>query len=273
MYISTSIKMLEMFEYEFMQRAFIAGVIIAVLASISGTFVVLRRYSLISETLAHSALVGVAVGLVGGYNPLWVAVVFAVISAWIIEYLRSEFSLYSDAVLAILLSGSLAAAVIIVSLGGAFNNSLFSYLFGSILSVSQADVITIGIFATISLAVLLLFSKELYFIAYDEEVAKTSGVKVKLLNFLLVSVVAVIIALSIRVVGTLLIGALMVIPTVSALQYRFGFLKTVILSLIFALLSVFAGMTLSFYYSLPSGATIVLCVVAIFILSLIVNRR
>ena len=265
--------MIEMFEYDFMQRAFLAGIIIAILASVSGTFVVLRRYSMISETLAHSALVGVAVGLVADYNPLWMAVVFAVISAWLIEYLRSEFSLYSDAVLAILLSGSLAIAVVIVSLGGAFNNSLFSYLFGSILSVSSEDVVTIAMFGVLSLLSLLFFAKELYFIAYDEEVAKTSGIKVKFLNFLLVSVVAIIIALSIRVVGSLLIGALMIIPTVSALQYRVGFLKTVIISLIFALISVLIGMTLSFYYSLPSGATIVLCVLGIFIISLIVNRK
>lgn len=271
--INMDIDMIEMFEYDFMQRAFAAGIIIAVLASVSGTFVVLKRYSMISETLAHSALVGVAVGLVADYNPLWSAVLFAIASALLIEYLRSAFSLYSDAVLSILLSGSLAIAVIIVSLGGAFNNSLFSYLFGSILSVSTQDVITIAIFGILSLGTLMLFSKELYFIAYDEEVAKTSGIKVKMLNFLLVMVVATIIALSIRVVGSLLIGALMVIPTVSALQYRVGFFKTVFISLIFALVSVILGMTLSFYFSLPSGATIVLCVLGIFILSLVINRK
>ena len=265
--------MLEMFEYEFMQRAFIAGIIIATLASISGTFIVLKRYSLMSETLAHSALVGVAVGLVAGYNPLWMAVIVAVISAWIIEYLRTSFSLYSDAILSILLSGSLAIAIIIVSLGGAFNNSLFSYLFGSILSVSSDDVVTILVFGGVALALLLAFSRELYFIAYDEEVAKTSGIRVKFLNFLLVTVVAIIIALSIRVVGSLLIGALMVIPTVAALQYRVGFLHTVLISLFIALFSVVVGMTLSFYFSLPSGATIVLCVISIFIVSLVANKK
>jgi len=265
--------MLEMFEYDFMQRAFIAGLFIATLASISGTFIVLKRYSLMSETLAHSALVGVAVGLVAGYNPLWVAVVVAVLSAWLIEYLRSTFSLYSDAILSIILSGSLALAVIIVSLGGAFNNSLFSYLFGSILSVSYGDVVTIIGFGSLSLALLLLFSKELYFITYDEEVAQTSGLKVKLLNFLLVTVVAIIIALSIRVVGSLLIGALMVIPTSAALQYRVGFKNTMLISLFFALTSVIFGMSLSFFFSLPSGATIVLCIIAIFIISLVLNRK
>jgi zinc transport system permease protein len=271
--IDTSIKMLEMFEYDFMQRAFIAGIIIAVLASISGTFVVLRRYSLIGETLSHSALLGVAVGLVAEFNPLWSAVLFALFAAWLIEYLRSAFSLYSDAVLAILLSGSLASAVIIVSLGGAFNNSLFSYLFGSILAVSSDDIVVIAVFGAISLFLLLLFSKEFYFIAYDEEVAKTSGIKVDFLNLLLVSIVAIIIALSIRVVGSLLISALMIIPTIAALQFRVGFLKTVLISLCIALLSVFSGMTLSFHFSLPSGATIVLCVLFIFILSLVINRR
>ena len=265
--------MIEMFQYDFMIRAFIAGLFIATLASLSGTFVVLRRYSLMSETLAHSALVGVAVALVAGYNPLWVAVVVAVLSAWLIEYLRSSFALYSDAVLSILLSGSLALAVIIVSLGGAFNNSLFSYLFGSILSVSDSDVVTIVAFGSLSLLFLLLFSKELYFIAYDEEVAQTSGIRVQFLNFLLVSVVAIIIALSIRVVGSLLIGALMVIPTVAALQYRVGFRDTMLLSLFFALFSVIFGMSFSYYYSLPSGATIVLSVIAIFVLSLILNKK
>ncbi|QOP44639.1 metal ABC transporter permease [Sulfurimonas sediminis] len=265
--------MFEMFEYDFMQRAFVAGLFIAVLASVSGNFVVLRRYSLMSETLAHSALVGVAVGLVAGYNPLWVAVGVAIASAWLIEYLRSAFSLYSDAILAIILSGSLAIAVIIVSLGGAFNNSLFSYLFGSILSVTNEDVMTIVTVGSLSLLFLLLFSKELYFIAYDEEVAQTSGIKVKFLNFLLVTVVAVIIALSIRVVGSLLIGALMVIPTVAALQYRVGFRSTMLISLFFALFSVIFGMSLSYYYSLPSGATIVLSIIVIFIVSLIINKK
>jgi len=265
--------MFEMFDYEFMQRAFIAGILIATLASVSGTFIVLKRYAMMSETLAHSALVGVAVGLVAGYNPLWMAVIVAVISAWTIEYLRSTFAIYSDSILAIILSGSLAVAIIIVSLGGAFNNSLFSYLFGSILSVSDEDIKTIMIFGSISLTLLLVFSKELYFIAYDEEVAKVSGVRVKLLNYLLVSVVAIIIALSIRVVGSLLIGALMVIPTVAALQFKVGFLKTGLISLFIALFSVIAGMTLSFYFSLPSGATIVLCVIFVFIVSLVISKK
>ncbi len=265
--------MIEMLQYDFMQRAFIAGIIIAILASVSGSFMVLRRYSMMTETLAHSALVGVAVGIISGTSPIWMAVAVALLSAWAIEYLRSFFHLYSDAVLAIFLSGSLALAIIIVSLAGAFNSSLFSYLFGSILSVSQEDVLSIAIFGTAALILLGLFYRSFYFIAFDEEVAQTSGIKVKWLNFLLVSIVAVIIALSIRIVGTLLIGALMVIPTVAALRYRQGFGMTIMLAAFFAILSVLAGMLLSYHFSLPSGATIVMCILVIFIISLVINRR
>jgi len=265
--------MLELFQYEFMQRAFVAGILIAILASISGGFIVLKRYSMISETLAHAALVGVAVALVSSYNPLWIAVIVSIFAAWTIEFLRSSFALYSDAVLSILLSGSLAIAVIIVSIGGEFNTSLFTYLFGSILSVSNEDIFTILIFGTIALFLLVLFAKEFYFIAYDEELAKTSGVKVKFLNFLLVTIVAIIVALSIRIIGTLLIGALMIIPTIAALQFRVGILKTSLLSLFFAVSSVFLGMIISFHFSLPSGATIVLCVLSFFIASLFVNKK
>jgi zinc transport system permease protein len=265
--------MLEIFQYQFMVNAFIAGMVIAVLASVSGSFIVLRRYSMMTETLAHSALVGVAVGIISGTSPVWMAVAVAVFSAWTIEYLRSYFHLYSDAVLAIFLSGSLALAVIIVSLAGAFNSSLFSYLFGSILSVGMEDVIAISVFGVAALVILGLFYKELFFIAFDEEVARASGIKVDWLNFLLVSIVAVVIALSIRIVGTLLIGALMVIPTISALRYRQGFGRTMALALVFALLSVVGGMFFSYYFSLPSGATIVICVLIIFIISLAANRR
>ncbi len=264
---------MEMFEYRFMINAFLAGIMIALLASVSGAFVVLRRYALLTETLAHSALVGVAVGILTQSDPVWMAVAAALLSAWVIEYLRGFFHLYSDAVLAIFLSGSLALAVIIVSLAGAFNSSLFSYLFGSILSVSTEEVWLIFTAGIPALGLLAYFYKELYFIAFDEEVAKTGGIPVTLLNFMLVSIVAVIIALSIRIVGTLLIGALMVIPTVAALRYRLGFAGTITLSVLFALFSVIAGMTVSYYFSLPSGATIVMCVLMIFIVSLLINRR
>jgi zinc transport system permease protein len=263
--------MIEMLSYPFMQRAFVAGLMIAVLASLSGSFIVLRRYSLLSETLAHVSLVGVSVGLLVGLSPLWMAVATSLAAAWLIEYLRSSRGLYSDSILAIFLSGSLALAIVIISLSGSFNASLFSYLFGSILSVSNDDLITMGIFGSFSMALLILFFKELYFIAFDEEVARTSGLRVTLLNFMLVSIIAVIIALSIRIVGTLLIGALMVIPPVAAIRFGMGFFRTTLLSIAIALVSVVIGLSVSFFFSLPSGAAIVLCLLGIFIVALVLN--
>lgn len=265
--------MLEMFDYPFMQRAFIAGLMIAVLASVSGSFIVLRRYSLLSETLAHVSLVGVALGLLWGLSPLWIAVVASVSAAWLIEYLRSVHGLYSDSILAIFLSGSLALSITIISLAGSFNASLFSYLFGSILAVNTEDLWIMGIFGTAALAALLVFFKELYFIAFDEEVARTSGIRVTMLNFLLVSIIAIIIAFSIRVVGTLLIGALMVIPTVAAIRFGQGFFKTTLLAVAIALVSVALGLWGSYLFSLPSGAAIVLVLLLFFVVSLAVNRR
>ncbi|MDP3300818.1 MAG: metal ABC transporter permease [Sulfuricurvum sp.] len=263
--------MIEMLSFPFMQRAFAAGLIIAILAAISGSFIVLRRYSLLSETLAHVSLVGVSVGLLVGSNPLWMAIIASLIASWMIEYLRSVHHLYSDSILAIFLSGSLALAIIIVSLAGSFNASLFSYLFGSILSVTNEDLVIMGIAGAAGMALLLLFFKELYFIAFDEEVARASGIRVALLNFMLVSVIAVIIALSIRVVGTLLIGALMVIPPVAAIRFGLGFFKTMLLSIAIALVSVIIGLSASFFFSLPSGAAIVLCLLLFFIVALVIN--
>lgn len=265
--------MIEMLQYPFMQRAFVAGLMIALLASLSGSFIVLRRYSLLSETLAHVSLVGVAVGLLFGMSPLWMAVLASLVASWLIEYLRSVHGMYSDSVLAIFLSGSLALAIVIVSLAGSFNASLFSYLFGSILSVSTEDLWVMGIFGSLAMALLLAFFKELYFIAFDEDVARAGGIRVALLNFMLVSVIAVIIALSIRVVGTLLIGALMVIPPVAAIRFGMGFYPTTLLSMAIALISVVIGLSASYLFALPSGAAIVLCLLLIFIIALVINRR
>ncbi len=265
--------MIEMLSYPFMQRAFVAGLMIALLAALSGSFIVLRRYSLLSETLAHVSLVGVSIGILLGVSPLWMAVIASLLASWLIEYLRSVHGIYSDSILAIFLSGSLALAIIIVSISGSFNASLFSYLFGSILSVSNEDLIIIAIAGTLSIALLILFFKELYFIAFDEEVAQTSGIRVSALNFMLVSIIAVVIALSIRVVGTLLIGALMVIPPVAAIRFGMGFFRTTLLSIGIALVCVVAGLTFSFFFSLPSGAAIVLCLLVVFIIALVINKR
>ncbi len=260
--------MLEIFQYQFMQNALIAGLIIGVIASVIGSFIVLRRYAMISDALAHVALVGVAVGVLAGTNPLWVAIVVSLIASWTIEYLRYVKKLYSDSIMAIFLSGSLAVAVIIISAAGAFNSSLFSYLFGNILTVNSSDIITIAIFFVIASVVIIRYYHELFFVAFDEEVAKTQGVNVMMLNFLLMTLAALVVALSIRVIGSLLIGALMVIPVMSAMQFGQGFLKTMFIAMGISVVSVLIGLMASYSFELPSGAAIVLVTLIFFILSL-----
>jgi len=265
--------MIEMFEYDFMQRAFLAGIIISIISAIAGSFVVLKRYSLLADTLAHVSLVGVSIAILLDTSPVYMAIIVSVIAAWMIEYLRSYHKIYSDSILAIFLSGSLALSVIIISVANEFNSSLFAYLFGSILAVSSEDLILISIAGVLLLAIFVIFFRSFFFIAFDEEAAQTSGVLVKWLNFLLVTLVAIIIALSIRIVGTLLIGALMVIPVISALRFKKGFFHTVIIALAISLISVISGLSLSYHYSLPSGATIVAVVLGMFIASMLINRR
>lgn len=265
--------MFEIFSYSFMINAFFAGLMVSVLSSVLGTFVVTKRYSMLSDSLSHVALLGVAFGFLFSISTTWSALCIALVMAWVIEYLRHYHNLYSDSILAIFLSGSLSLAIIIVSLSGAFNTTLFDYLFGSILAVTEEDLVLIAFFSLITLVLLAHNYRKLVFIAFDEEVAQTSGINVKKLNFLLVSLVAVTIGLSIKVVGALLIGALMVIPVVSALFFRRNFLQTTIIALIFSLLSVIIGLTLSFYVSVPSGATIVAVSLCFFLLSLLFKRN
>lgn len=265
--------MLDIFHYSFMIRALEAGIAIGIIAPLIGMFLVVRRYSLLADTLAHTSLAGVAIGLLFRINPVISAIVLSVIASLGIEQLRASRRVFSESVLALFLSGSLAVAVVILSLAKGFNAGLFGYLFGSISTVSQTDVwVIVALGILVFLNVVLLY-KELFFISFDEELAQASGLPVRRLNFAIVLLAAVTVALSIRIVGVLLIGALMVIPVISAIQYGRGFRATLILSVVFSLLSVLVGLFTSYYFNLASGGAIVLVALIIFLLSLAVSKK
>lgn len=261
--------MLELFQYSFMNRAFVAGLIIAVIAPAIGAFLVVRRYSLMADTLAHVSLAGVAIGLLTQLNPLVTAIVTSAVAAIGIERLRSVRKLYGESVLALFLTGSLAIATVLLSLARGFTVSLFSYLFGSITTVTSQDIWVIGGVGALMVIILLLFYKELFFVALDEELAQTHGLQVKWINILLVVMAALTVSLSIRIVGVLLIGALMVIPVITALQYGGSFKQTIGLSVVFSVVSVLAGLILSFYLNIASGGTIILVALVAFIFTLL----
>lgn len=254
----------DIFQYSFMVRGFEAGVIIALIAPLIGIFLVLRRYSLIADTLAHVSLAGIAIGLILKINPFISAIVAAVLSSIVIEKLRNSKRVLGESALAIFLSGSLATAVILLSLARGFGTNLFNYLFGSITTVRQSEVYIIAVLGIIILAAVAAFYKELVYITVDEEAAKVSGLPVKFINLLLIVLAALTVSLSIPIIGILLIGALIVIPVVSALQLKLSFTKTIFLSEIFSVFSVISGIIASFYLNLATGGTIVIISLLIF---------
>ena len=262
----------EILQYGFISRGLIAGLIIASIAPLIGIFLVLKRYSLIADTLSHVSLAGVAIGLLAGINPALTALGATVLAALGLEKLRLSGRIQGEAALSIVLSGSLALAIIILSLARGFNANLFNYLFGSILTVTLGDIYLMAFLALVIFTALFIFFKELVFIAFDEEAARVSGLPVRRLNSLFIILAAVTVALAIPIVGVLLISALVVIPAVAALQLGRGFVATLIAAEIISLFSVVSGIFLSFYFDLASGGTIVMIMLAILFLTLFVGR-
>ena len=264
---------MEIFEYEFMINAFIAGILIAILTSTLSLFVVVKRYAMLSDALAHISLLGVAIGFLFQVSTIITAVIVSIIASVMIEYLRSYKKLYSDSMLSIFLSSALALSVIIVSLSNSFNTSLFDYLFGSIVAVTNEDIFTISLFFLLTILFMIVYYQKLLLICFNEELAISNGVNVKLINLIFTALIGTLVAISIKIIGALLIGAIMIIPVVSAICLKQGFKITWILSTIFAILGVVIGLVLSFYVSVPSGATIVIVLLIIFILTLIFSKR
>ncbi len=265
--------LLNIFQYGFVIRGLEAGIIIAVIAPLIGIFLVLRRYSLIADTLSHVSLAGIAIALLFGLNPILTALGVTVVASLGIEKLRNSKRVYGESALALFLSGSLALAIVILSLAHGFNTNLFNYLFGSIVTVTQNDVYTILILAIIVIGTLFAFYKELVFVTFDEDAAKVSGIPTKFINTILIVLSAVTVSLSIPIVGVLLIAALIVIPVVTALQLRKSFTQTILYAELVSLFSVISGIFLSFYLNLSTGGTIVLIMLAIFVLIYFLKRN
>jgi zinc transport system permease protein len=264
--------MLGIFQYDFIVRAFIAGSLTAIIAPLIGMFLVVRRYSLMADTLAHVSLVGVAIGLLANLNPVFASLVTAVVASVAVEWLRESKKVFGESILALFLSGGLAVAVVLISLSHGFSVNLVSYLFGSITTVSAQDIYIIGTVSIFILAAVAALYKKLFFISFNEELALANGLNVRMLNILLIMLAAVTVSLSMRIVGVLLVGALMIIPVISAIQFKLSFFKTLIAAEFISLVSVIAGMFASYYLNLASGGTIVVIALIIFCLSLIVNR-
>jgi len=249
---------IEFLNYGFVQRAIIAGSFIAVLCSILGMFLVLRRLSLIGDGLAHVTFGGVALGLLLKVYPVYASIPVVLLGAYGILKLMERARLYGDAAIGIISAAGIALGVLIASLAGGFNIDLFSYLFGNILAVSKEEVVLSAVMSLTVLTVIGLFYHELISVTFDEDLARVSGLKTKTVNMVLVMLTAVTVVLAMRLVGVMLVSALLILPAVSAFQAAKSFKGAILLSSAFGILSVLAGIFISFSFNLPAGATIVL---------------
>lgn len=264
--------MLDMFQYAFMVRALLAGVLVALILPVLGSFLVARRYALISDSLAHVSLAGVGAGLLFGVAPLYVAVPVTVIGALLLEWLRRSRRLSGDISLAIVMSGGLALAVVFANLARGANANFTSYLFGSITTTAPSDIVTLAIVGLLVLLFVAIWYQPLLHIAFDEDSAAIAGYKVTLLNYILVALAAATVVLSLRIVGGLLISAVLVIPVITASQFSKSFAGTIAAAIPIALIAVIGGLTAAYYLGIAAGGAIVLVALLLMIFAMVWRR-
>lgn len=255
----------EIFQYSFMVRALVAGLLVAISIPVLGSFLVARRYALISDSLAHVSLAGVGAGLLLGFAPIAVAIPITVAGALILEWMRQARRISGEVSLAILMSSGLAIAIVLAGLAHGANADFNSYLFGSITTTSLGDVITLAAVVSTVLCVVAANYRSLLHIAFDEDSARIAGRRVTLLNYALAALTAAVVVLSLRIVGGLLISALLVMPVVTASQFARSFMSTVLYAVLFAVLAVVSGLVVAFYAGIAAGGAIVLSALVLLI--------
>jgi zinc transport system permease protein len=263
----------DVFGYGFMHRAFLAGAITAMICPAIGVFLIPRRLSLIADTLAHVALAGVALGMLFGVSPLLGALGVTVAGAVGIERMRVRGQLQGDAALAVFLAGGFAVAVVIISLARGFNADLFAVLFGSIMTVTPTDLWLMAGLATVVGITIHISWARLFAITLNEDLARTSGVPVAALNLMLTGLTALTIVVAMRMVGVLLVSAMIVIPTLTGFAIARSFRAALAVAIGVALLSVLAGLVAAFYLRLAAGGAVVLTALLIFAATALVRSR
>lgn len=260
-----------MLSYSFMQNAFVVSLFISVLCPLIGVFLVLRRYSMIGDTLAHSSLAGITLGLMVKQNPVLGAFIFTSICGALIEFLRRYFKKYTDLILSIVLALSVGTAITIISSGRLHANA-DSFMFGSILTVTKLDMIMVIVLSVISVFALIFLYHQMVYIAYDEDAARVAGVKVGLINYVFSILVASAISVSIRIVGVLVLSSMIALPVATALQLGQGFKKTLIFSILFSMIDIMSGLFISYYLNVAPGGFTALVSVAVLILVMMAKK-
>jgi ABC-type Mn2+/Zn2+ transport system permease subunit len=261
----------EIFVYPFMTRALIAGIFIGLSCSLIGVFIVLRRMAFFSDAIAHTSLAGVAISLLLGANTIAIALLFSVTIALGIGYINKRTPLSIDTVIGIFFSGAMALAVIIISFISGYQPDLISYLFGNILAITGSDLILAVCIGTFTTGVILTLRKPYLFLTLDRDGARLAGMKTTILDYMFLALLALVVVASIRIVGVILVSALIIIPPATAKNVSRNFTQMIYLSMVFGVASVIGGLVLSYYINSPSGAVIVLFSLVIFIIAIIIK--
>ena len=250
--------MFEIFSYGFMQRALLTGAVLAIFSGIISVFIVLRRVSFLGSGISHAAFGGVSIGFLLGVNPLLTALIYSTVVAFGIEQISTKGRLAEDTAIGIFFSSSMALGIVLVGLSPSYNVDLFGYLFGSILAITNEDAL-IAVFVTVFLmGIIFAIMKELYFITFNEELAFVSGIKVRLIKSIFLLSMAIAIVVGIKLVGIILISALLVIPGATAHLLTKRFYRMVFISCLISLFSTISGIIISYRLNLAPGGTIVL---------------
>ena len=264
---------MEMFFYGFMQRAFQASFLISLIAPILGLFLILRRQSLMADTLSHISLAGVALGLLMGTNPTWTNIIVVVLAAILLEYLGKVYRNYSEISIAILMSGGMAVALVLMGLNqGGATVSIQQFLFGSIVTISTEQVWMLLILTLLVGVLYIIFKKPMYILTFDEETAFTAGLPVRLMSILFNVLTGVTIALVMPIVGALLVSAILILPAAISIRLSKSFTGVIVIGILVSLVGMFSGLIGSYYLGTPPGATITLVFIAIFGLTAFIRK-
>lgn len=260
-----------MLKYAFMQNAAAVSFFIALLCPFIGIFLVVRRYSLIGDTLSHASLAGVALALATKADPILGAFAFTSAAGALIELLRSVLSKYADLILSIVFALSVGVAITIISSGRIHANAE-AYMFGSVLTVTRSDIYSVAALCAAAIAVLLLNYHKMLYVSFDEETARIAGVRVKALNYLFSILVAAAVSASIKIVGMLVLSSMIALPVATALQFGKGFRRTLALSVAFSVVDIMSGLFLSWQLDVAPGGLTALVSVAVLALVLALRR-
>lgn len=259
-------------QYGFVQKALLAGSLVAIVCSVLGLFLVLRKMSLIGDGLSHVSFGAIALGLFFGIYPFYAAIPIVMLASILILKISEKAKIYGDAAIGIISAVGIASGVILASVSRGFNVDLFGYLFGNILAISNMEVVLSVVLSLLVLAAIYVFYWDLFSATFDEEYAKTTGIKTNFINILLTLLTAATVVLSVKMAGIMLVSALLILPAVTALQLAKGFRITMVIGIIVSLVSVTSGIIFSFFLDWPTGATIVMINVLFFGLFLLYKK-